>query len=196
MPGSSQDILAQNNINRFRLIHLFRDIVNVDVNDTFSASTTFSQKTFPTCRSETMWTLPPLQGDNDADAGDYNGDRKKIIYVDIDVMEFMKYLLVSLFHSGNLTFQLSFWANQALPKGKVRGIIQSSLSMHFWPKTSSHHLYHDYVISVWRKRASSPISVLEIGRAGSPMHHRWGDEETNDHVIMVIVMQKEITIMW
>ena len=55
-----------------------------------------------------MWTLPPLQGDNDADAGDYNGDRKKIIYVDIDVMEFMKYLLVSLFHSGNLTFQLSF----------------------------------------------------------------------------------------
>ena len=28
-------------------------------------------------------------------------------------------------------------------------------------------------LSVWRKRASSPISVLEIGRAGSPMHHRW-----------------------
>ena len=74
MPGSSQDILAQNNINRFRLIHLFRDIVNVDVNDTFSASTTFSQKTFPICRSGTMWTLPPLQGDKDVDGGDYHED--------------------------------------------------------------------------------------------------------------------------
>ena len=72
MPGSSQDILAQNNINRFQLTHLFRDIVNVDVNDIFSASTTFSQKTFPICRSETMWTLPLLQGDNDVDAGDYH----------------------------------------------------------------------------------------------------------------------------
>ena len=36
------------------------------------------------------------------------------------------------------------------------------------------------MISVWRKRASSPISVLEIGRAGSPMHHRWNDDFDDD----------------
>ena len=117
----------------------------------------------------------------------------RIIHVDIGIVElikFMKHLLVSLIHSGNLKFQLSFWANQALPKRKVRGIIQSSLSMHWWSKTSSHYLYYDYVISVWRKRASSPISVLEIGRAGSPMHHRWEDDGNDDryHVIMAIVI--------
>ena len=59
----------------------------------------------------------------------------RIIHVDIGIVElikFMKHLLVSLIHSGNLKFQLSFWANEALPKRKVRGIIQSSLSMHLW----------------------------------------------------------------
>ena len=54
----------------------------------------------------------------------------RIIHGIMEFMKFMKYLLVSLIHSGNLKFQLSFWANQALPKRKVRGIIQSSLFMH------------------------------------------------------------------
>ena len=43
----------------------------------FSASTTFSQKTFPICRNGTMWMLPPLQGDNDVDGGDYHGDGRR-----------------------------------------------------------------------------------------------------------------------
>ena len=189
MPGSSQDILAQNNINRFQLIHLLRHIVNIDVNDIFFSINNIFPKNISNLskRDNVDVTTPPRWVMLMLVIIMVIEENHIVI---VEFMQFMKYLLVSLIHSGNLTFQLSFRANQALPKRKVRGIIQSSLSMHFWSKTSSHPLYYDYVISVWRKRASSPISVLEIGRAGSPMHHRWDDKETDNHyhVIMVIVI--------
>ena len=128
MPGSSQDILAQNNINRFQLIHLLRYIVNVVWQwYIFQHQQHFPKKHFQFVEAGqrgrhhpskvTMMLMVVII--------------MRIIHVDIGIVElikFMKHLLDSLIHSGNLKFQPSFWANQALPKRKVRGIIQSSLS--------------------------------------------------------------------
>ena len=182
MPGSSQDILAQNNINRFQLIHLFRDIiVNVDVNDIFFSINNIFPKNISNLskRDNVDVTTPP---------------RwqwcwwwwlswwwKKTIYVDIgfvEFMQFMKYLLVSLFHSGNLTFQLSFRANQALPKRKVLEIIQSSLS-------NDHHTTY---IMMWSAFGENEQALLFL-------FLRSGEQEV-PCTIGGRMMEMMIVIMW
>ena len=106
----------------------YRDIVNVDVNDIFFSINNIFPKNISNLskRDNVDVTTPPrwqwfwwwwL-----------SWWQNKIIYIYVDIgimefMQFMKYLIVSLFHFRNFTFQLSFWANQALPKRKVRGIV-------------------------------------------------------------------------
>ena len=94
----------------------------------------------------------------------------------VEFMQFMKYLLVSLIHSGNLTFQLSFRANQALPKRKVRPCLC----------TNDHHT--TYIMIMWSAFGENEQALLFL-------FLRSGEQEV-PCTIGGRMMEMMIVIMW